>query len=88
MNIPLQAKPSLLNQLPTSPFVRTLLLNLRVTAATLESNTPVQIVFTMILTTIWHHRQTWHYFIIEFYDRVHAITFKIAGIHDIDSWTF
>ena len=39
------------------------LLDVRVTATTLECNTPAQNVFTGIIMTVWQNRQTWHYFI-------------------------
>ena len=40
--------------------------------------------FTVIIITIWHHRQTWHYFITAVcYSECRLTTFNMAGIHDI-----
>ena len=60
------------------------LLNVRVTAATLECNTPAQNVFTVIIMTVWQNRQTWHYFITAICNaNCMLYTFNMAGIHNI-----
>ena len=60
------------------------LLDVRVTAATLECNTLAQNVFTVIIMTVWQNRQTWHYFITAICNaNCMLYTFNIAGIHDI-----
>ena len=57
---------------------------MRVTAATLECNTPAQNVFTVIIMTVWQNRQTWHYFITAVCNaNCMLYTFNIAGIHNI-----
>ena len=66
---------------------RLCLLNVRavtVAAATLVSNTPVWIVFTVTIMTIWRHRQTWHFFITTavYYAECVPYTSDTAGIHN------
>ena len=55
MKFPLQSKPFLLTHLPVIHFMQTLFVNVRVTAATLVGDTPVRIVFTVIIMTIQHN---------------------------------
>ena len=59
MKIPLQSK------LPVCPFGRTLFVDCES-----QCNALVKIKFTVIIMTIWHHRQTWHSSMLY---RVHAI---------------